>query len=65
MGATALGQRCIVYAAEWINPYPDKEIADIDLVLPSSSMAKGAVLFAITGVVGTAEEQPREYDNMN
>lgn len=37
-------------AAEWVNPHPDRQVESEDLALPTSSTAKGAALFAISGV---------------
>ena len=50
LGMTQSGKRCILYAAEWVNPHPDRQIGSVDFVLPDSSTAKGAALFAISGV---------------
>jgi len=55
LGGTASGERAIVYAAEWINPYPQFEVASVDMLMPTSSRAKGAALFGITGVTPTPE----------
>ncbi len=50
LGTTANGRRVILYAAEWVNPHPEKAVEAVDMILPEDSLAPGAALFAITGV---------------
>jgi hypothetical protein len=50
LGTTACGARAILYAAEWINPHPEREIQSLDMIVPGASLAPGVALFAISGV---------------
>jgi len=52
LGSTRSGSRAILYSAEWINPHPERRIRSVDMILPESSTAPGAALFAITAVGG-------------
>jgi hypothetical protein len=50
LGKTACGRSIIVYAAEWLNPHPEKVVRTIDMILPATSKSPGAALFGVTGV---------------
>lgn len=51
-GATDGGQDVTLYAMTWLNPYPEKEIASVD-VLASAQMESNANVLCLLGISGT------------
>ena len=50
LGNTRSGQHITLYAYEWVNPCPEKEIASIDFLTKGIKTIMKPILFAVTGV---------------
>ncbi|MBN1669799.1 MAG: family 20 glycosylhydrolase [Kiritimatiellae bacterium] len=51
LGNTRSGQDITLYAYEWVNPHPEKEIAGIDFLTRDIKTIMKPILFAVTGTV--------------